>query len=220
MGIIYDKNATEKELYSAYGLTVYGKENRYDSVFSPDVRSVYITLRISNGEQNLVDEYLGNNCIFPDVFKRTIDNFLWWLSYDQPDTYDIEKAICKSLCSSDCLFNTRIENRKRAEKQVKEQMELRWNRIAEQKHLLHKVQKICMDNGWMLYANKYPDYLDCAIFNPLTGKAIEILGDNIIKCNTAQINSYKDFCKKCPDNGDLRLIAEGDLQSVYEEVIK
>ena len=67
MGIIYDKNAEEKELYSAYGMTVYGKENRYDSVFSPEVKSAYITLRFTNGEENLADVYLGNRCVFKEV---------------------------------------------------------------------------------------------------------------------------------------------------------
>ena len=52
MGIIYNENVKEKELYSAYGLTVYGKENRYESVWSPDVEFAYITLRISEAEHN------------------------------------------------------------------------------------------------------------------------------------------------------------------------
>ena len=29
MSIIYNSNVEEKELYSAYGMTVYGKENDY-----------------------------------------------------------------------------------------------------------------------------------------------------------------------------------------------
>ena len=123
MGIIYDKNVEEKELYSAYGMTVYGKENRYDSVISPEVKSVYITLRISNGEENLADVYLGNRCVFPSVFDLTIDDFLYWIREEKPVSYQLEDAVFKYLCNNDSLFRTRIEDMKRREGEKKEEEE-------------------------------------------------------------------------------------------------
>lgn len=56
MGIIYNVNVEEKELYSAYGMTVYGKENDYDwSIYQDSTRKkCYISLRINNGERILL----------------------------------------------------------------------------------------------------------------------------------------------------------------------
>ena len=209
MGIIYDKYATEKELYSAYGLTVYGKENRYDSVFSPDVKSVYITLRISDGERNLVDEYLGNNYISPDVFKRTIDNFLWWLSYDTPDEYDIEKTIRESLCSSNCLFNTRIENRKRREEQERKKKE-RCRKLTEERNAkVEKIKQYCEKNNLVFTQNWKGIYL----FEVDNERAKEM----IESADSDRLDGYVNHMKK-HSVVDARLVADGELDEVYELV--
>ena len=209
MGIVYDKNATEKELYSAYGLTVYGKENRYDSVFSPEVKFVYITLRISDGEQNLVDEYLGNNCIFPNVFQRTIDNFLWWLSHDKPDEYDIEEIIRKSLCSSNCLFNTQIENRKRREEQERKEKE-RCKKLEEERNAkVEKIKQYCEKNNLVFAQNWKGVYL----FEVDNERAKEMLES----ADSDRLDGYVSHMKK-HSVVDARLVADGELDEVYELV--
>ena len=208
MGIIYDKDAKEKELYSAYGLTVYGKENRYDSIFSPDVKSVYITLRISNGERNLVDEHLGNNCIFPNTFNLTIDNFLWWLFKDKPDKYDVEKMISKCLCASDCLFNTRIENRKWKEKQELEAAERQARRKEEDDKKIEEIKQYCNRKKLIFKQNREGIYL-IKPKNDLARKAIENAKADTLK-------SYIKFMQQYETNDDAVLVTAGDLEQVYE----
>ena len=114
MGIIYDGNVEEKKLYKAYGLTVYGKINRYVwTIHNGKEDECIIALRIANnGGNNVFDMYLGNNCIMYDTFDRTIDNFLYWISMENPDAEQIEKQVYQSLCQSDCWFNHRIQTRK------------------------------------------------------------------------------------------------------------
>ena len=122
MGIIYDGNVEEKKLYKAYGLTVYGKINRYIwTIHNGKEDECIITLRISDSTgNNVLDMYLGNNCIMYDTFDRTIDNFLYWISTENPDAEQIKKQVYESLCQSDCWFNHRITNRKFKERQQAE----------------------------------------------------------------------------------------------------
>ena len=207
MGIIYDKDAKEKELYSAYGLTVYGKENRYDSIFSPNVKSVYITLRISDGERNLVDEYLGNNCIFPNTFTSTIDNFLWWLIKDKPDKYDVEKMISKCLCASDCLFNTRIENRKWKEKQELEAAERHIRQKAEDDKKIEEIKQYCNRKKLIFKQNWEGIYL----IKPKNDLAREVIENADLK----HLDKYIEYMQY-DEVSDATLVMNGNLEQVYE----
>ena len=72
---------SEKELYSAYGMTVYGETELYGWTIydnKPNER-VIISLRIVRNKKDFYKQYLGNRCIFEENFNRTIDNFLWWI---------------------------------------------------------------------------------------------------------------------------------------------
>ena len=207
MGIIYDKNAKEKELYSAYGLTVYGKENRYESIWSPDVKSVFVTLRISGGEKDLVDEHLGNNCIFPGTFKSTIDNFLWWISNDKPDDYDVKSHILKCLCSSNCLFNTQIENRKWKEEQQRKKEE-RCRLIEKEREVkIYAIKEYCKKNHLVFARNWKGVYL----FEVDNERAKETLES----ANSDRIDSYVNYMKK-NSVVDARLVIDGSLDDIYE----
>lgn len=209
MGIIYDKNAKEKELYSAYGLTVYGKENRYESIWSPDVKSVFVTLRISDGEKDLVDEHLGNNCIFPGTFKSTIDNFLWWISNDKPDDYDVKSHILKCLCSSNCLFNTQIENRKWKEEQQRKKEE-RCRLIEKEREVkIYAIKEYCKKNHLVFARNWKGVYL----FEVDNERAKETLES----ANSDRLDSYISYMKK-HSVVDARLVANGSLDKIYEYI--
>ena len=116
MGLLYLKNE-EKQLYSAYGLTVYGRQDRYEwTIYNnkPD-ENVYTSLRIERNGEEIYNRNLGNRCIFEENFNRTIDNFLWWIDKDNPGAYDIDNAVIKDLCETNSLFNHLIGNRKRKE---------------------------------------------------------------------------------------------------------
>lgn len=209
MGIIYDKNAKEKELYSAYGLTVYGKENRYESIWSPDVKFVFVTLRISDGEKDLVNESLGNNCIFPGTFESTIDNFLWWIQKDKPDEYDIKKTIQKSLCSSDCLFNSRIENRKRREKHEMDEEERCKRLDAERNTKIKEIKQYCEDKNLVFCQNWKGVYL----FEVDNERAKETLES----ADSDRLDSYVNYMKK-NSVVDARLVTDGSLDDIYEYI--
>ena len=145
MGIIYDGNVEEKKLYKAYGLTVYGKINHYVwTIHNGKEDECIITLRIADSaENNVFDMYLGNNCIMYDTFDRTIDNFLYWISTENPDTEQIEKQVYQSLCQSDCWFNDRITNQKFKERQQAETQRKIEEREARKRAALDKIKEYC-----------------------------------------------------------------------------
>lgn len=214
MGIIYDKNVEEKKLYSAYGMTVYGKENRYDSVFSPEVKSAYITLRFTNGEENLADVYLGNRCVFPDTFDMTIDDFLYWIKEEKPISYQIEEAVFKYLCNNDSLFRTRIENMKRKNRDKKEAEERTERYKAEMQKQKEFIEEKCKQNNWMLYIKDYYPYCDVYIFKPLNDNAKSLIEYAISSKDTSRLEFYVNFVKEHPENKDLKVICYGNLEGV------
>lgn len=102
MGLLYLKNE-EKQLYSAYGLTIYGRQDRYEwTIYNnkPD-ENVYTSLRIERNGEKIYNRNLGNRCIFEENFNRTIDNFLWWIDKDNPDACDIDNAVIKDFLVED-----------------------------------------------------------------------------------------------------------------------
>lgn len=211
MGIIYNKNVEEKELYSAYGLTVYGKENRYDSVWSPDVKSAYITLRIKEGEHNLIDEYLGNNCIFVTTFNDTIDNFLWWISRDKPDEYGIRSAIYKNLCQRNSLFCYLIENRKRKEQaEANEKARVKAIREEEQRQI-DLIKQYCEKKN-LLFKQYYEKVYLIKLHNKDVRQMIE-------KADNKQFEGLRDFMNEHPDNKDAVIVMNGNIEDIVRQII-
>jgi len=65
MGVIYNKEAKEEKLYEAYGMTVYGVANKYRWFIyedKPDEECI-TSIRITNGNEELINLGFGNNCI-------------------------------------------------------------------------------------------------------------------------------------------------------------
>lgn len=118
MGLIYNGNVQEAKIYQAYGLTVYGKINRYEGITYNGNALISIRILDENGS-DIFSIYLGNNFILQHCIDDTLDNFLWWMVEDHPNSYVIEQQIFKSLCASDSLFNYKIRQRK--ERQKREQ---------------------------------------------------------------------------------------------------
>ncbi len=210
MGIIYNNNAEEKELYSAYGLTVYGKENRYDSVYSPDVKSAYISLRISNGEENLIDLYVGNRCIFNTVFNYTIDNFLYWISKDKPNEYDIEKAVFNSLCQSNSLFNHKMNMRKKREQKEVEYEKRRDEIREEERKQIDLVKEYCEKEN-LLFKQCYEKVYLIKLLNEKARGLIE-------NADNKQFEGLRDFMNEHPDNTDAVIVMYGDLEDIARQI--
>ena len=130
-------------------MTVYGKENDYDWTIYPDRprEKCYISLRINNGENHIININLGNRCIFKENFDRTIDNFLYWIKNDIPSDYIIENAIFKSLTCADSIFNHRIEMRKRKERQEEELRKRTEEREKVERAAITEIENYCKENG-------------------------------------------------------------------------
>lgn len=152
MGLIYNSNVEETKIYEAYNLIVYGKINRYVwTIRGGKDENALITLRITDVDgNNIFSMNMGNNCIFQSRIDDTLDNFLWWIAEDRPDKLTIEEQVFKSLCSSDCLFNHSIKNRKFRKKKEEEERK----RIAEYKEReqadIDSVKAYCNKNGFAL----------------------------------------------------------------------
>ena len=77
MGLILNNNVEESKIYSAYGLTVYGKINRY--IWTMDnnkEEKALITIRIIDAEGNdIFSMNMGNNVILQSRIDDIKDNF-------------------------------------------------------------------------------------------------------------------------------------------------
>ena len=222
MGIIYNSNVEEKELYSAYGMTVYGKENDYDWSIYPDcpTEKCYISLRIANilnGKENdIINLTLGNRCIFKENFDRTIDNFLYWIEKDFPFDDVIENAVFKVLTCTDSIFNHLMEQRKRKERQEEEQRKRAEEREKAEHAAVVEIIDYCTKHDFF----SYEKYGEIVIVKPLHDDSKEMIKGAIDQCNTERIEMYIDFAMKHSENNDLRIIASGTIEEVLEFVRK
>lgn len=211
MGLIYTENK-EKQLYTAYGMTVYGTENKYDWTIYPDkpTETVYTALRIEKNGEDIVNVVVGNRCIFEKVFLRTIDNFLYWIDKDDPDSYTIENAVFKSLCVANSLFNYNIENRKRQGQKDLEYEARREAIIAEEERKLGEIRDYCKKKN--LVFKKYYEKI----------YLVKIIDENVREMITdadkEKLEWLVDFMHKHPNNEQAIIVIEGELEEVIEEI--
>lgn len=218
MGIIYNSNVEEKQLYSAYGMTVYGKENDYDWTIYPDrpTEKCYISLRINDGTNDIINITLGNRCIFKENFDRTIDNFLYWIDKDFPSNYVIENTVFKSLTCTDSIFNHLMEQRKRKERQEEEQQKRIEEREKKERAAIVEIENYCKENGLFFY-KKYEEVI---ILKALTNNVRSQIAETVKQSNTERMGTYIDFALKYPENNDLRIVARGMAEDVLNYVRK
>lgn len=218
MGIIYNGNVEEKKLYKAYGLTVYGKINRYVWIIHNNKEDdCIITLRITDNDgNNILDMYLGNNCSMMEIFDRTIDNFLYWIGTENPDAEQIEKQVYQSLCQSDCWFNHRIQARKFNARREEEER----RRIEEQKEkepaALDKIKEYCRERDLIFYYDGWTVY----ILKALNDKALESINRVIKNHDCEMMKKYIQFAKEYSDdprNKDLKIVQSGTIQEINIE---
>lgn len=218
MGIIFNNNVEEKKLYSAYGMTVYGKENDYDWTIYPDKprEKCYISLRINDGKTDIIKMALGNRCVFKENFDRTIDNFLYWIKNDLPSNYIIENAVFKSLTCTDSIFNHLMEQRKRKERQEEELRKQSEEREKKERAAVVEIIDYCTKHGFF----SYEKHGEIIILKPLHDKAKEMIKNAINQCNIERMEMYIDFAMKHSENNDLRIVASGTIEEVLDFVRK
>lgn len=212
MGLIYNSNVEETKIYEAYDLIVYGKINRYVwTICGGKDENALITFRIIDVDgNNIFSMNMGNNCIFQSRIDDTLDNFLWWIAEDNPDESTIEEQVFKSLCSSDCLFNHSIRNRKFKKKKEEEERK----RIAEYKEKeqadINSVKAYCDKNGFILCFTCNGVY----IIEAHTENAAYLFKT----ANNQRLESLIEFIKQHPDNNDARMIKSGTMEEILNYI--
>lgn len=212
MGLILNNNVKESKIYSAYGLTVYGKINRYVWTISDRAEeNALITIRIADAEGNdIFSMQMGNRCIFQSRIDDTMDNFLYWIAKDQPDAYDIEKQIFKSLCASNCLFNHSIRQRKQKEKRKEEEARRISERQTEEKRHIESIKDYCSHKGLFFYQ----DYTEGYLLKALTETA-----SNMLKtADKKQMDYIIDFAQKHPDNNDVSIVKNDTMENILNYI--
>lgn len=211
MGIIYNNSVEESKIYQAYGLTVYGKVNRYEWTISNKIENVLNTIRIVDTSGNdIFSMYMGNRYIFQSRIDDTLDNFLWWIVEDKPDNYSIENQIYKSLCANNPLFNHNIWQRKK--KWEREENEIK--RIAEREAMgsanKEKIKVFC--KGKELFP--YFTYDHAFIIKPHNKKVKSLLE----LADDKRMESLIDFIKQYPENKDAHIVKDGSIAEILDYI--
>ena len=212
MGLILNNNVEESKIYSAYGLTVYGKINRYIWTISDRAEEkALITIRIADAEGNdIFSMNMGNNVILQSRIDDTMDNFLYWIAKDQPDAYDIEKQVFKSLCASNCLFNHSIRQRKQNEKRKEEEIQRIAERQAMEEKQIATITDYCKSKGLFFYQ----DYTEGYLLKALTETA-----SNMLKtADKKQMDYIIDFAQKHTDNKDISIVKHDTIENILNYI--
>lgn len=212
MGLILNNNVEESKIYSAYGLTVYGKINRYIWTISDRAEeNALITIRIIDAEGNdIFSMNMGNNVILQSRIDDTMDNFLYWIAKDQPDTYDIEKQVFKSLCASNCLFNHSIRQRKQNEKRKEEEAQRIAERQAMEEKQIATITDYCKSKGLFFYQ----DYTEGYLLKAHTETALNM----ITTADKKQMDYIIDFAQKHPDNKDVSIVKHDTMENILNYI--
>ena len=212
MGLILNNNVEETKIMSAYGLTVYGKINRYIWTISDRAEeNALITIRIEDTEGNdIFSMNMGNNVILQSRIDDTMDNFLYWIANDHPDKYDIEKQVFKSLCASNCLFNHSIRQRKQNEKRKEEEAQRIAERQAEEKRHIESIKDYCIHKGLFFYQ----DYSECYLLKAHTETVLNM----ITTADKKQMDYIIDFAQKYPDNKDVSIVKHGTMENILDYI--
>ena len=212
MGLILNNNVEETKIMSAYGLTVYGKINRYVWTISDRAEeNALITIRIADAEgNNIFDMNMGNNVILQSRIDDTMDNFLYWIAKDHPDKYDIEKQVFKSLCASNCLFNHSIRQKKQAEKRKEEETQRIAERQAMEEKQIATITDYCKSKGLFFYQYYTEGYLL---------KALTETASNMLKtADKKQMDYIIDFAQKHPDNKDISIVKHDTIENILNYI--
>ena len=212
MGLILNNNVEETKIMSAYGLTVYGKINRYIWTISDRAEeNALITIRIEDTEGNdIFSMNMGNNVILQSRIDDTMDNFLYWIANDHPDKYDIEKQVFKSLCASNCLFNHSIRQKKQAEKRKEEETQRIAERQAEEKKQIDSIKDYCSRKGLFFYQ----DYTGGYLLKAHTETALNM----ITTADKKQMDYIIDFAQKHPDNKDISIVKHDTIENILNYI--
>lgn len=211
MGFVYLTDKKEECVYGAYCFMVYAKTNEYEWTINDNPNeTVYTSLRIERNGTEIYNREFGNRCIFQDNFDRTIDNFLWWLDKDMPDEYEIERTVENSLCSTNSLFNHRINNRKQKEREKAAERERYEKAEAERERKLMTIKMYC-EKKKLLYKQYYDEVYLIKLHNE---KARQLIED----ADNKHFEMLKDFMTQHPNNKDAVIAMNGKLEDIIKKI--
>lgn len=216
MGLIWNDKAEESKILEAHGLVAYGKINRYDWSFGyRENEDVLITLRITDTDNNeIFSIYLGNNCILQSQIDDTLDNFLYWIAYEHPDNYSIEKQVYDSLTQSNCFFNDMIMRKKMLKRKEEEEKRKKEEDEKKKNIMIDTIKSYCAENGFFLFLI-WGD--ETYIIKPLNENGKKYMQDRAN--GTYRDKEFViDFIEKYPKNKDAKLINKGSLEEMYEYI--
>lgn len=213
MGIIYNPNVEETKIIEAYGLTVYGKINRYDwTVFKKDPEKCLITIRIEDSKKDIFSMNMGNMPIMWGRVDDTMENFLYWIHKENPSEYDIENKVYQVLCRADCIFNDIIRNRRNKEQREAEERK----RQAEQQEREEKncaaIETYCKEHGFFFFIG----YEDAVIIKALTNESRSLLAK--AQKQPERMSGYIEYMEKYPDNNDARIVERGTMEQILQHI--
>jgi hypothetical protein len=153
-----------------------------------------------------MNESYGNNAPLRTIFNRFIDDFLWWVEHDKPNTYSISETFRKVIVNNDCLFSYRIQSRKSRERERQRQEEYQAQLKAKEDELIGKIKAYCERKKLVMLAKG----CEITLIKYKSQKAKEAL-ENFDK------KYYDDlfkFLEEHPDNKDGYIVKRGILEDV------
>ena len=212
MGLILNNNIEETKIMQAYGLTVYGKNNRYVWTLEGNrEENALISIRITDVKENTIfSMQMGNRCIFQCRIDDTMDNFLYWIATEKPDTYSIEKQVYKSLCQSDSLFNHLIRQKKDRQRKADVERQRMEETQKKERAAVDSINNYSNINGLIPTFTYEKVYL----IKALTEKA-----QNVLKtADNKHMEGLLQFMESHPDNTDARIIKSGTMEEILQYI--
>ena len=216
MGLVYT-DSKETELYNAYGYTVAGKPDQYVWTYDGSGRNeeCYSSITITDSRGNtILSRHLGNNAIFKEIFDRNIDNFLWWLKEDNPDTIDIESNFIKVFIQNDQLFSYRIKNRKRRQKEEEDRQQAIAAQMEKIRSYRERLEVYCKDKKYA-FCRLSDDDVYIVKINHDKGVAKELLKNTLTYATDKDMRHYIDYAKKYPEE-ELTILFGGNIEDAVK----
>ncbi len=213
MGLILNNNVEETKIISAYGLTVYGKINRYVWTLegNKEEKALINIIIVADADNELLfSMQMGNRCIFQSRIDDTMDNFLYWIATEKPDTYSIEKQVYKSLCQSDSLFNHLIRQKKDRQRKADAERQRMEEAQKKERAAVDSINDYSNENGLIPAFTYEKVYLI---------KALTERAQNVIKtADNKHMEGLLQFIESHPDNTDARIIKSGTMEEILQYI--
>ena len=217
MGLILNNNVEETKIMQAYGLTVYGKINRYVWTLEGNKEeNALINIIIVEDADNelLFSMQMGNRCILQSRIDDTMDNFLYWIATEKPDTYSSEKQVYKSLCQSDSLFNHLIRQKKDRQRKADEERQHIEETQRKERAAVDSIKAYCKGKGLFYYIG----YNEVVLIKATNNNDRKMIAEAQRKDDTEKLKMIMDFIRKYPDNNNLKVVYSGSMEEILQYI--